>query len=148
MNFLDRDIEILINSPKTRFYDGPDMPFPRKVTIDNNKYQVGEFHKFMKKLDVVVCPHRRLYEYGCTGMTNISYLAKKPVIVPDFYFFNEIALKTGTGILYESEDPASMAFAILKAKGSYDKIMASADWDLALKDYIGIKTYARESIGE
>jgi glycosyltransferase involved in cell wall biosynthesis len=96
----------------------------------------GQMAYFYVAGDVVLCPHRKLYEYSLSGVPNMAALAKKPMVVPDFYFFNEIIRRFKNGVIYEPENPESMAKAVVYCFENYDKIMTEAKFEESLTGYV------------
>jgi glycosyltransferase involved in cell wall biosynthesis len=79
--------------------------------------------------DVILFPYRRTYEYGSSAVYIQAMLAKKLVIVPDFYPFNAAVKKYKTGELFEPENPESLAAAIDYVYHNYDELYENAMFD-------------------
>lgn len=80
-------------------------------------------------VDVILFPYRRTYEYGSSAVYIQAMLAKKLVIVPDFYPFNAAVTKYKTGELFEPENPYSLANAIDYVYNNYDELYREARFD-------------------
>ena len=94
-----------------------------------------EYPALFRAADVVVCAHRLSYEYGESGIPGVACKAKRPIIVPNFYFFNEIIHRHEVGYCYEPENAFSMATMIKELKQNYSHIINNARFDDAIKNY-------------
>jgi glycosyltransferase involved in cell wall biosynthesis len=85
--------------------------------------------------DLVLCSHRRLYEYSVSGVPGMAALAEVPIVAPDFYYFNELIDRYKIGVKYIPEDPLDMARAINYAKENIDEINRKAKYKESIKNY-------------
>lgn len=108
------------------------------IIIIEEWIEKGEMPYLYIASDVVVCPHRKLYEYSMSGIPNMAALAKKPIVAPDFYFFNEIIKRFKVGITYFPENPLDMALSIAHCFNNYDEIIKEAKFEESLTDYVDI----------
>jgi glycosyltransferase involved in cell wall biosynthesis len=145
---IDKSIKILVNMPhKEWFWENTEERKKfKRIKIDSHFYPIGQLHKFVDKLDLIICPHKRSYEYGESGMPGVAFSAGIPIIAPDFYFFNKIVKKYKTGLTFIPESPRSLANAINIAKYLYEELIFKANFDAALDNYIEIEEYARIAV--
>jgi len=146
MKYIDKDIKILFNIPD--FQASKLREENRKIYVDNNFYPIGSLSGFTDQIDLIICPHKRSYEYGESGMPQVAISAQIPLIVPDFYFFNELIKQYEIGLTFLPEDPASLGTTINYARHIYLKLIEKARFDLAIRDYIEVEQYADAAIGE
>lgn len=85
--------------------------------------------------DLLVCPHRRIYEYSSTALPPLAMCVKIPLVVPDFYYLNRLVEEFKIGVTYEPENPQAMAKAINYTKKNYAKIVKEAKFDEGLKNF-------------
>jgi glycosyltransferase involved in cell wall biosynthesis len=142
MKYMDKDVQVCINMPK-KFFGKQHF---KGVEIDSNYYKLGELRNFLEKIDAVICPHSRLYEYGQTGMPATAYLAKKPIIAPDFYYFNKMVQLYKTGLLYKPEDPISLGLTVSYLRHKYHELMIEANFDKALGEFPEVEIYADKAV--
>jgi glycosyltransferase involved in cell wall biosynthesis len=147
LQYLEKDIKLAINAPNGLSLITPKYS-KKRLIVDRNYYTIGELYKFLEKVDLIICPHKKSYEYGDSALPAVAFCAKKPIIAPDFYFFNEIVKRHKAGILFEPENPVSLAMAINYAKHKYNEIVENAKFTEALEDYTDKEEYARVSLGE
>jgi glycosyltransferase involved in cell wall biosynthesis len=150
LKYLEKDIRLLVNMPNKNWFwaTSAEREKFKRVKIDRNYYTIGKLYKFLEKIDLIICPHKKSYEYGDSALPAVAFCAKKPIIAPDFYFFNEIVKRDKVGILFEPENPVSLAMAINYAKHKYNEIVASANFSSSLKDYTDKEEYARVAVGD
>jgi glycosyltransferase involved in cell wall biosynthesis len=155
LKYIDKDFRILIHKNreietdptlKTGLIDKALKEHP-KIIIIEKWIPRGEMAPLYVASDVVACAHRRLYEYSLSGITGMASEAKRPVVVPDFYFFNEIVKRYKTGVTYIPEDPLDLALAINYTKNNYNNIMKEAKFEESIKDYFEITNTPLKIIG-
>jgi len=144
MKYMDKDVRVCINMPSNK--DLIRTVALLGVEIDANFYKMGELRNFLDKIDAVICPHSRLYEYGQTGMPATAYIAKKPIVAPDFYYFNKMVKLYRTGLLYKPEDPVSLGVTVNYLKHRYHETMMHANFDKALKEFTEVEIYADKAV--
>jgi len=94
-----------------------------------------EYPALFRAADIVVCAHRWSYEYGESGIPGIACKAKRPIMVPDYYFFNEIIKRHDVGYCYSPENAFSMAEMIGELKNNYSNVVNNARFDDAIANY-------------
>lgn len=80
-------------------------------------------------VNVILFPYRRTYEYGSSAVFIQAMLAKKLVIVPDFYPFNAVVKKYKVGELFEPENSDSLAKTIDYVYNNYKELYKNARFD-------------------
>jgi glycosyltransferase involved in cell wall biosynthesis len=103
--------------------------------IHNVHYDSGEMKYLYCASDLVVCSHRRSYEYSQSGIPGMAALAKAPIVAPDFCYFNEIVNRYKVGTLYYPEDHLELAIAINYMADFYDDIVKNAQFEKSLEGY-------------
>ena len=75
-----------------------------------------------RKADLVVLPYRKLYENGHSTVLVEACEYRKPVVVPNFFPFNEIIKEYKIGKTFLPEDPIDLANVIMSfVKNKYSK---------------------------
>jgi len=150
LQYLEKDIRLLVNMPNKDWLwaTSEEREKFKRVKIDRNYYSIGKLYKFLEKVDLIICPHKKSYEYGDSALPAVAFCAKKPIIAPDFYFFNEIVKRHKAGILFEPENSVSLAMAINYAKHKYNEIVKNAKFTEALEDYTDKEEYAQVAVGD
>jgi glycosyltransferase involved in cell wall biosynthesis len=97
--------------------------------------QKGEIAPLFVASDLVIASHRKSYEYGESSVFQAAFYAKRPVVAPNFYFFNEIVKRYNAGVLYEAENPIAMADAINYCRKHYDEIISNVKFEEAVKGH-------------
>jgi len=146
--YIDKDIKILVNNIYGNFIfnNEREKRLFKRVQVDKNFYFMGELYKFLEKIDLIICPYRKSYEYAITGSLAVSFGAKKPVIFSDIYPYNEIIKRFKTGLTFIPESPRSLAIAINYAKHNYEKLKAEANFKDGSKDYLDVESIAASAI--
>jgi len=144
VKYIDPDIKILLHKNRSTHTD----PTLHEGLIEKAKKNHpntivieawiprGQMAYFYIASDVVLCSHRKLYEYSVSGIPNMAALAKKPIVAPDFYYFNEIVNRFKTGILYEPENIEDMVKAIHHCFVNYEYMVERAEFEKSLANYI------------
>jgi len=118
VNLLDKAVH---NHPNIRILD---------------KWYSAQVHPLLfRAADIVVCAHRRSYTYGGSGVPALASRAKRLIVAPDFYFFNEIIKRYKIGVTYEPENPLSMARAIEHLERYYSAYEEEAKFEEVYADY-------------
>jgi glycosyltransferase involved in cell wall biosynthesis len=142
LKYIEEDIRVIIHRHKfgeDKTLD-PDLlqkayKYHKKIFIYDKWFNSKEYPLLFKAADVIVCAHRKSYEYSESGIPGLAAKAKRLVVVPDFYFFNEIISRYKFGEVYQPEDPISMANTINLVKNSYAKIWSGANFNGVTLDY-------------
>ena len=83
LQYVNKDIEVLINSN----VDENSLKKIKKLArIENKFYPMGQFYELAYRADIIICPHRRAYEYGESGMPQIAFNSSIPIIAPNFEY--------------------------------------------------------------
>jgi glycosyltransferase involved in cell wall biosynthesis len=134
LKYIDEDITILIH----RHTWGIDKSLPemesalqhhKKTIFIDKRLSREEYPLVMMASNAVVCSHRKSYAYTGSGIPELCYFAKTPIIAPDFYAFNALVKKYKVGVLYEAENSQELGKAINYTKENYDEIMKVARFD-------------------
>jgi glycosyltransferase involved in cell wall biosynthesis len=146
LEYIDPDIKVLLHKNRKDHTD-PTLPeglinkakknHPNMIVIEDWIPQ-GEMAWLYKASNLVVCAHRKLYEFSLSGVPGMACEARIPIIAPDFYYFNDIINRYNLGVLYCPENPLSMDGAIQYARNNYEEIMKKAEFDRYLKPYFDI----------
>ena len=99
------------------FYDKPDYYFNiiKKFNIENKVRVINKFvpneevSKYYLSSDVVILPYRSATQ---SGILNVAYGFKKPVIVTDVGGLSEFVVKNKTGIVVNSASPEALVNGI------------------------------------
>ena len=115
--YLDKSIKIIIvgNSNTLNFSFKLDKK-NKNIKIINRYVSNIEMYKIFKSVDAVVLPYRKTYTYGTSGVLVNSVQSFKPVLVPNFYPFNEIINKYNIGTKFIPENHKSLAKGIVSLK--------------------------------
>jgi glycosyltransferase involved in cell wall biosynthesis len=145
LKYIPENIKVLFH--KNSAVNGPSDPTIPKGLVEeakkNHKNMIvieewmdkGQMPYFYIASDIILCPHRKLYEYSVSGVPNMAGLSKKPIVAPNFYFFSEIIKRFQIGVSYIPEDIKDMARAINFCFDNYDEIIRNAKFKESLKDY-------------
>jgi glycosyltransferase involved in cell wall biosynthesis len=98
--------------------------------------------------DITVFPHRRVYSYGESGIPGPVAFARKLMVAPNIYYFNEIIRRHKFGMVYEPENPEAMANAIHYVIENYCNIMARADFEGYAKNFMPVADIPLDIINE
>ena len=151
--YIDDDIKLFIHRHS---YAGADLDFNLTKEIVKNHENTIVIDKWFKEREIapmyrsanlLICPHRRSYEYGESGEAILSSLAKIPLVAPNFYFFSEIINRYKVGVLYEPENPKAMAEAINFTKKNYSSIIKNAKFKESGEDTCGDQTDLPSKVG-
>ncbi len=106
----------------------------REINVENiiyNNFFIEE--KFVGKLfracDLTILPYRKEYTYSGSWVSRLSFMAKRPIVAPDFMPFNKLINRFKLGKLFNAEDSVSLAVAIMEAKRKYNEIIEKAEFD-------------------
>lgn len=142
LKYLQKDIKVIIHRHKYGFDSTLDSQLIEKanhyhpnVTIIDKWLDNKEYPMLFRAVDLVVCAHRKSYEYGESGIPGVACKAKKLIVVPDFYFFNEIIRRHKVGVVYAPENPVEMAKAIHYSLGNYNELWTNAKFEAVTKNY-------------
>ena len=134
-------------------------------SVDFDFEPIKEFHKPNTKLinghtpeeelgyifsaaDVSVMPYRWQYTYGSSGNAVPSSMARKPMILPDIYPFNEFINKFNLGRVFEKENVNSLVEKIIEIKENYNDIVKNAKFEEHLKSLTTAEQMAKIVIEE
>jgi glycosyltransferase involved in cell wall biosynthesis len=109
---------------------------PNTVVIE---YDFEQMKYVYCAADIVVCSHRRAYEYSNSGVPGMAALARVPIVAPDFCYFNEIVNRFHVGTLYVPEDTMELAKAIDYTINNYGDIMKHAQFEKSVEGYINFE---------
>jgi glycosyltransferase involved in cell wall biosynthesis len=129
LDLLDEDVHIFIVA------HGSDYTEERAFNIEKENSSVvyrcvdnSEIVDVFNKVDFVILPYRKSYEFGGSGIIKIAVDLNKPVIVPDLYPFNEIIKDYKIGVTFEPENYLDLAKTIDFVSEFYDSIKKGADF--------------------
>lgn len=88
----------------------------------------NEIVDIYSKVDFVILPYRKSYEFGGSGIMKIAVNLNKPVIVPDLYPFNKIIDLYKIGLKFTPEDVISLAKSIDNMSINLKEIKESSDF--------------------
>lgn len=144
LKYIDKDIKVFIHKNE----EGNSDPTLKNTNLleearENHpnifayqgRIKEGEMAQIYMTADLVVCPHRKMYEYSTSGMPNMAAMAKVPLVVPDFYFFNEIVNRYKLGLTFEPENPIDMARAINESRKNYSSIIKNCKFEESINRY-------------
>jgi len=103
--------------------------------IIEHHFSSGEMKYLYCASDIVVCSHRRNYEYSQSGIPGMAALAKVPIVAPNFCYFSEIVNRYKVGTLYTPESPLELAKAINHTIDYYYDIVENAQFEKSLESY-------------
>ena len=84
--------------------------------------------EYFRTYDIIVLPYLRGYEYGHSSLLMQACQYRKPVIVPDFFPFNEIIKEYNIGKTFKAEDSKDLASVIESfSKNRYLEYLNSKD---------------------
>ena len=98
-------------------------------------YPDNYYFAYCGDADIMIGSHKKLYEYGQSGIPIAAALEGLPLIAPDFYFFNEVVKKYKLGLLFKPESPRDLASAINSLYYNYDTIKKGMKEKEFIKNY-------------
>ena len=144
LKYIDKDIKVFIHKNEegnsdptlknTKLLEEARNNHPN-IFIYQGRIKSGEMAQIYMAADLVVCPHRKMYEYSTSGMPNMAAMAKIPIVAPDFYFFSEIVNRYSLGLTFKPEDPIDLARAINESRKNYDSIIKNCKFEESIKHY-------------
>lgn len=152
IKYIDEDIKIFIHYLPEKYWKDLDKESLKKIKQYKNvilleKYfEEGTIAPLFVASDICICPHRRFYEYSQSGIPGMAFSASRPIIAPNFYYFNEIVNRNNVGVLYKPEDPKSLAEGINLFRKIYTIIMEIANFKCAISDYIEKSHWADKAL--
>lgn len=144
LKYLDEDITVIIQKHNFNFErDGTLSENLKEEAIKNHKKTIfineyisqENFAKLCISSDVIISAHRKLYEYSFTGIPCNAALAKRLLIAPNFFPFNEIIKRFKIGVTYTPECSSDLATAIHSVRKYYDELILQAKFEESLKSY-------------
>jgi glycosyltransferase involved in cell wall biosynthesis len=106
------------------------------VIIKEETLDKGQMSKLYLTSDLVVCGHRKVYEYSQSGIPIMAALAGSLIVSPNFSYFDDIINTYRTGTTYETENYEDLAEKILLTKTKYSDIIKLANFKDLIKTYI------------
>jgi len=145
LKYIDENITILIHrhlwgidSALSADLIDKAFQYHKKTILVEKRLSREEYPLVIMASNAVVCSHRKSYAYTGSGIPELCFFAKTPIIAPDFYAFNALVNKYKIGVLYEAENSQSLGQAINYTKENYNEIMKVARFDDAKE---GIKSW-------
>jgi glycosyltransferase involved in cell wall biosynthesis len=144
LKFLPENISVIIQRHSFNFSKDPSLPpdldekikeYHPNTRIIEDYLSQEDYAKLCVASDIIVSSHRKMYEYSSTGIPCTSAFAKRLLIAPDFFPFNEIINRFRVGLTYEPEDPKDLARSIYSAYDYYDELIKKAKFEDSLKIY-------------
>lgn len=147
LDHVKTDAKFIVSSRKesVNFDFDPEI-FRNRDNLHFIDYMVSDEEKLelFSICDAAVFPYRTTYEYGSSAVFAQCMIAKKLVIVPNFYPFNKAVKKDKLGLVFETENPRSLAekvdemyknFDVLKIQAGFDKYNKRCQtWEQMLKE--------------
>ena len=110
INYLPDNIEVIIAGEPDPDYDVSKL---KNLSADIGFINEEKMDNYFRMNDVIVLPYTKSYEYGHSSILLQACDYKKPVIVPNFFPFNEIIKEYKIGKTFKAEDPVSLAETIM-----------------------------------
>ena len=133
LNYLGDDVEVTFAGDIA----GRNFDFDLEIIAKNKHVLIPNhiseelMYELFANTNLVILPYRDTYMYGTSGVFHQAMLAGKPILVPNFYPFDEAITLYGCGEIFISEDSKSIAEKIM-----YIKLNGSEKYTLGIDSYL------------